>query len=215
MRWDSPPCDLNITPDSYIADINFYQNEAEVGNTAVISCYGGIHAPLNIEWALTELRSGRHSHERHPFRQRRIRTTAGTGPWNNGRQQPDIRTYWEATYQNINNCNSILKPEVLAVVENEKKRAQFEGEALFIRAYHYFSLVRLFGPTFLVTEEIGIAESLKKDRSSVQATYAQIIDDLKRSVTDLQDIHTALMIWDVPHGSQISWLKCILPTRTV
>ena len=35
-------CDLNITPDSYIADINFYQNEAEV-NTAVIGCYGGIH----------------------------------------------------------------------------------------------------------------------------------------------------------------------------
>ena len=77
---------------------------------------------------------------------------------------------------------------MLAVVENEKKRAQFEGEALFIRAYHYFNLVRLFGPTFLVTEEISIAESLKKDRSSVQATYAQIIDDLKRSVTDLQDI---------------------------
>ena len=101
---------------------------------------------------------------------------------------PNIRTYWEATYQNINNCNSILKPEALAVVENEKKRAQFEGEALFIRAYHYFNLVRLFGPTFLVTEEISIAESLKKDRSSVQATYAQIIDDLKRSVTDLQDI---------------------------
>ena len=27
-------CDLNITPDSYIADINFYQNEAEV-NTEI------------------------------------------------------------------------------------------------------------------------------------------------------------------------------------
>ena len=180
-------CDLNITPDSYIADINFYQNEAEV-NTAVIGCYGGIHAPLNIEWALTELRSDntrmngtRSSND--AFMQL-LALDLGTMDASN----PNIRTYWEATYQNINNCNSILKPEVLAVVENEKKRAQFEGEALFIRAYHYFNLVRLFGPTFLVTEEISIAESLKKDRSSVQATYAQIIDDLKRSVTDLQDI---------------------------
>ena len=180
-------CDLNISPDSYIADIKFYQNEAEV-NTAVIGCYGGIHAPLNIEWALTELRSDntrmngtRSSND--AFMQL-LALDLGTMDASN----PNIRTYWEATYQNINNCNSILKPEVLAVVENEKKRAQFEGEALFIRAYHYFNLVRLFGPTFLVTEEISIAESLKKDRSSVQATYAQIIDDLKRSVTDLQDI---------------------------
>ena len=77
---------------------------------------------------------------------------------------------------------------MLNVVEDEKKRAQFEGEALFIRAYHYFNLVRLFGPTFLVTEEISMEESLRKDRSSVQATYSQIIDDLKRSVTDLQDV---------------------------
>lgn len=157
-------------------------------NTAVIGCYGGIHAPLNIEWALTELRSDntrmngtRSSND--AFMQL-LALDLGTMDASN----PNIRTYWEATYQNINNCNSILKPEVLAVVENEKKRAQFEGEALFIRAYHYFNLVRLFGPTFLVTEEISIAESLKKDRSSVQATYAQIIDDLKRSVTDLQDI---------------------------
>ena len=206
-------CDLNITPDSYIADINFYQNEAEV-NTAVIGCYGGIHAPLNIEWALTELRSDntrmngtRSSND--AFMQL-LALDLGTMDASN----PNIRTYWEATYQNINNCNSILKPEVLAVVENEKKRAQFEGEALFIRAYHYFNLVRLFGPTFLVTEEISIAESLKKDRSSVQATYAQIIDDLKRSVTDLQDITYSSNVWDVPQYWQpnLYWLKCILPS---
>ena len=122
-------CDLNITPDSYIADINFYQNEAEV-NTAVIGCYGGMHAPLDIEWALTELRSDntrmngtRSSND--AFMQL-LALDLGTMDASN----PNIRTYWEATYQNINNCNSILKPEVLAVVENEKKRAQFEGEAL-------------------------------------------------------------------------------------
>lgn len=29
-------CDLNITPDSYIADINFYQNEAEVNTPSSV-----------------------------------------------------------------------------------------------------------------------------------------------------------------------------------
>ena len=49
-------CDLNITPDSYIPDGSFYKKEAEM-NTAVIGCYGGMQAPLNIEWTLTELRA--------------------------------------------------------------------------------------------------------------------------------------------------------------
>lgn len=180
-------CDLNIMPESYIADINFYKNEAEV-NTAVIGCYGGMHNPLNIEWALTELRSDntrmngtRSSND--AFMQL-LALDLGTMDASN----PNIRTYWEATYQNINNCNTLLNPEVMSVVEDEKKRAQFEGEALFIRAYHYFNLVRLFGPTFLVTEEVSMQESLRKDRSSVQAVYTQIINDLKLSVDDLQDI---------------------------
>ena len=100
----------------------------------------------------------------------------------------NIRTYWEATYSNINSCNNVLAPENLAVVANEKKRAQFEGEVRFIRAYHYFNLVRLFGPTFIVTEELSVAEAMKKDRSSVEATYKQIIDDLQRSVDNLEGI---------------------------
>ena len=76
-------CDLNITPDSYIADINFYQNEAEV-NTAVIGCYGGMHAPLDIEWALTELRS-----DNTRMNGTRSSNDAFMQPWNDGRQQPE------------------------------------------------------------------------------------------------------------------------------
>ncbi|MEO5181268.1 RagB/SusD family nutrient uptake outer membrane protein, partial [Bacteroides ovatus] len=51
-----------------------------------------------------------------------------------------------------------------------------------------FNLVRLFGPTFIVTEELSVAEAMKKDRSSVEATYKQIIDDLQRSVDNLEGI---------------------------
>lgn len=180
-------CDLNITPDSYIADINFYKNEAEV-NTAVIGCYGGIHKPLDIEWALTELRSDNTrmngTRSTNDAFMQLLALDLGTMDASN----PNIREYWEATYQNINNCNTILYQPTLAVVENEPKRLQFEGEALFIRAYHYFNLVRIFGPTFLVTEEISMGESLKKNRSSVDDTYTQIINDLQRSVDNLEEV---------------------------
>ena len=179
-------CDLNITPDSYIADINFYQNEAEV-NTAVIGCYGGMHAPLDIEWALTELRSDntrmngtRSSND--AFMQL-LALDLGTMDASN----PNIRTYWEATYQNINNCNSILKPEVLAVVENEKKRAQFEGEAL-LSVPIIISIWYALRP-YLSGDRRNQYCRITKERPQFGAGHlCAIIDDLKRSVTDLQDV---------------------------
>lgn len=118
-------------------------------NTAVIGCYGGMQAPLNIEWTLTELRADN----------TRMNSNSSTNDAFLQQQALDLGTMdaamqhtylLEATYSNINSCNNVLAPENLAVVANEKKRAQFEGEVRFIRAYHYFNLVRLFGPTFML-----------------------------------------------------------------
>ena len=41
-----------------------------------------------------------------------------------------------------------LATNTLPITEVERK--QVAGEALFIRAYHYFNLVRLYGGVFLV-----------------------------------------------------------------
>lgn len=194
-------CDLNITPDSYIPDGMYYKSEAEM-NTAVIGCYGGMQAPLNIEWTLTELRADNtrmnsNSSTNDAFLQQQA-LDLGIMDASNA----NIRTYWEATYQNINSCNSVLAPENLAVVTDEKKRAQFEGEALFIRAYHYFNLVRLFGPTFIITEEISVAEAMRKNRSSVEATYRQIISDLTTSVDNLEGV--AYSVSDLGRVTQVA-----------
>lgn len=180
-------CNLNIVPDSYIADEFFYENASQI-NTAVIGCYGGMHAPMEYEYILTELRSDN----------TRMRISSTTNEVNiqlaaldMSTMEPtnlNIRNYWEATYKNINNCNTVLAPENLAVVENEKQRNQYQGEALFIRAYHYFNLVRLFGPVFIVTESISVEESMKKERSPIDDVYKVIIDDLKLSVEKLEGV---------------------------
>ena len=180
-------CDLNISPESYIADEFFFKDEAQV-NVAVIGCYGGMQAPLEYEWALTELRSDN----------TRMNRSSTTNEVNLQLSVLDlsvmnstnlnIRNYWETTYQNINNCNTVLDPAKTAVVPNGKRRDQFEGEALFIRSYHYFNLVRLFGPVFLVTEDVSVAESMKMGRTPIDGVYKQIIDDLKLSVDKLKDV---------------------------
>lgn len=180
-------CDLNISPDSYIAEEFFFENASQV-NTAVVGCYGGMHEPLRYEWALTELRSDN----------TRMYSSSTTNETNlqlsvldlsvMGSTNLNINSYWEATYKNINNCNTVLTPANISVVEDTKLRNQYEGEALFVRSYHYFNLVRLFGPVFLVTENISVSESMKTDRSPVAKVYEQIVGDLKLAVEKLTDV---------------------------
>jgi len=57
----------------------------------------------------------------------------------------------------------------------EADRAQYEAELRFMRAYHYFTLVNLFGDMFKVTSVIGPLEAKKIVRSPVSEIYNDII----------------------------------------
>lgn len=181
-------CNLDIAPDSYIAEEFFFENEAQV-NSAVVGCYNGMQGPLYYEWIFTELRSDN----------TRMSSNATTNETNlqlmvvdqgvQNSSNANIRKYWEEAYRNINNCNMVLNPKNLAAVTNDAKRKQFIGEASFIRAYQYFNLVRLFGPVFIVNESISIQESLKKDRSRIEDVYSFIIEDLHIALNGLKDVN--------------------------
>ena len=58
-------------------------------------------------------------------------------------------------------------------------RKQFAGEALFIRAHHYFNLVRLYGGVFLIHTPVTPTEAKSINRSSVADIYKLIESDLK------------------------------------
>lgn len=154
---------------------DFYNNAEDI-NAAVLACYNGIHNTLKYEYYLTEIRSDN-------SRNYRQQQTGGTGleqvHLDIFRVDPSNTLnnyYWEAAYHNIANCNTVLK--YIDKVEVPELRLQYEAEARFIRAYHYFNLVRLYGPVFLVTERITHQEAKQYERSSIDDVYAQIVEDL-------------------------------------
>ena len=53
------------------------------------------------------------------------------------------------------------------------------AEAAFIRAYHYFNLVRLYGGVFLIHEPVGPFDAIAINRSSEAEIYKLIIADLQ------------------------------------
>ncbi len=154
-----------------------YNTTPEEIAVSIAGCYNGMQGALHAEWALTELRSDN----------ARIYARASSTLIFEYIHELDylavsttntfIDEYWTATYANIGRCNQVLAD--MDVVTDPVANAVFSGEAMFIRAYHYFNLVRLWGGVFLITEPITPQQARVMQRTDPEAVYAQIEGDLE------------------------------------
>lgn len=96
---------------------------------------------------------------------------------------------WEHCFNMINRSNNVLQKLGNAT---EANRPRYEGEACFLRAYAYFTLVRLFGPVPVTKEPIEEYSTLYSyGRSSVEEVYNLIKEDLKTAINNLPDSYSA------------------------
>ena len=99
-------------------------------------------------------------------------------------------SYWRNSYNTLLHINTIL-----ANIDNGETNAiilQAKAESLFLRAYIYFNLVRLYGMPYYQdpSQSLGVMLILTNDidpsyapaRSNVSAVYQQIIADLQASI---------------------------------
>lgn len=181
---------IELKPESNVTVENFYQNYEEV-RTALTGCYNGLQKPLETEWMMTELRSD-------ISKQGATGSTAvanielndlNTYLQNSGHSK--VYDYYYYTYKNIRSANYVLRSlgiqysngqitqgQPTAQLEEDKLK-RLAGEALFIRAYHYFNLVRLYGGVFILTDPKTPAELKQINRSPVADCYKLIAADLE------------------------------------
>ncbi len=99
-----------------------------------------------------------------------------------------VNSVWTCCFTAIAYSNNILA-RIDDIDMDETKRDQFEGEALFIRAYCYFYLVRLYGEVPIVDvafrspDEISSFDMTRQPASDV---YAMIEDDLENAASLLK-----------------------------
>lgn len=208
---------IDLYPESNLNTGTFYSNNDEV-RAGLTACYNGMQAPMNREWQFTELRSDNSV----------MGNTGSTSSFNRDLSDLDqfipattnnaIYQYWLDTYYNIRNCNIILQKlgvnydpnsGTISLANNNipisiENRKQYAGEALFIRAYHYFNLVRLYGGVFLVHTPISPIESKSMNRSTVADIYKFIISDLTTAADYMNNLKFS-QIPAVDKGRATSW----------
>ncbi len=102
-----------------------------------------------------------------------------------------IEGVWATAYNGIYRTNTFLGrvPAISGLNINQNiMRDQFIGEALFIRALHYFNLVRLFGDIPLITNELTNLNQLSIARTSKAEVYMQIEKDLLKAIDLLPEV---------------------------
>ncbi len=181
---------LDLAPSAAISSATYFTTDQEL-ETGVIAMYDAIQGVnststndnhgIQYEFYITEMRSDNtrtkaSEGEAAQFESFDIRSTNGI-----------VLDYYRSMYNVIFRANTVLENIDVA---SDANRAQFEGEARFVRAYAYFNLVRLYGAVPLVDRIIGPQEEdISFTRASEADIYSLITSDLEMAVSSLDNSH--------------------------
>ncbi len=113
-----------------------------------------------------------------------------------------MRNIWNNHYAGIAAANQLIDRIEGIPFANETLKAQYTGEAKFLRAYFYFNLVRFFGgvPVSL-TEVKEPAQAFALARSSEEAVYEAISQDLTDALANLPVTHNSTHLGRATQGA--------------
>jgi len=100
---------------------------------------------------------------------------------------------WPNLYANIQNINTILAniDEVPPTAGQESLPNRLKGEAYFLRAYEYATLLMLHGGVVLASEPFELGEDYSTlNRSTIAQTLEFILDDIQSAIDLLKDYPT-------------------------
>ncbi|MBO2543200.1 RagB/SusD family nutrient uptake outer membrane protein [Salegentibacter sp. BDJ18] len=99
---------------------------------------------------------------------------------------------WSSIYNAISKANLVIEraPQIQEGI-TENQREEYIGQALFLRAYHYYNLVKNWGGVPLILETIKSTDpsEVRIPRNSAEEVYAQIIADLNDAELLLPDTY--------------------------
>jgi len=198
---------IDLYPESNLNTGTYYSSYDEV-KAGINSVYSTLYRPLYREWQLTELRSD-NSLQGVPGSNNALnRDLSDLDMFVPATSHAAIYSYWQDAYFSIRDANILLQKlgvsydpgagtislDAINVPVSDADRKQFAGEALFIRAYQYFNLVRLFGGVFLLDKPVSALEAKTINRSPVADIYKLIEADLTTATSYLSTLKYSQLI---------------------
>ena len=189
---------LDIPPETLISGENFWRTEKDAVS-AVTGCYDILQPDSYFgfdRFVLGDVRSdncfaGGDNADNFAIDNFTIRPTNGV-----------ITRHFKQVYRGIARVNTAITRIGLmeASLFSDGRKEALLGEVHFLRALHYFDLVRLFGAVPLVLEETTVIdpEVNAVPRNPEEQIYNQIIEDLNTAILNLEEVYESAN--EVPVG---------------
>jgi hypothetical protein len=86
--------------------------------------------------------------------------------------------WWVRSYKGIANANLAIA-KIPGIAMDDAAKNKLLGQARFLRAFHYYNLVRIFGKVPLITTPVSLTSpDFFASQASVDSIYQAIVDDL-------------------------------------
>lgn len=183
---------LNLYPLTQLSEGNYYNTEAELKQTAddVYRQLGRLANAASVSDLFGELYSDNTEVQ---FTYGDVDGAADETISNFSIRASNSRilSAWNTTYNAIFICNNILmQAEQTELPIDQNLKNQWIGEALTVRSYAYFNLVRAFGDIPLILNRISPAQAYDYLRENQEVVYEQIIADLVKAKSYLPDTYS-------------------------
>lgn len=171
---------LDIVPQTTLSSATFFKNESDF-KQAVNATYAPLRSIYNDhDYILGEMHSDNTYYYRNILfgaTEQQENVADFSIPTANGvTTNTHVRDEYRLFYQIIARANEVLT-KIDAVNFDTASKANLKGQAMFLRAYAYFGLVRYFGKVPLHLIPVINRQEASLPLSSVDTVYAQIIKD--------------------------------------
>lgn len=180
---------LNDVPKTSLTTGNAYNTASDMEN-ALAGCYNTFYATDYYQWEyvmLSDVRSdnaypGGNNEETFFDYDRFILPPSNHHNYVN----------WGALYNGIARCNILLN-KVSTITDpalTDARKKQIIGEASFLRAFHYYQLVKMYGGVPLELQSNSADPGVtRKARATETEVYNQIVKDLEIALANLPDVY--------------------------
>jgi tetratricopeptide (TPR) repeat protein len=181
---------LTVVPETQLSSATFFKNQNDF-QQAVNAAYSPLRTITNDRsWLLAEMHSDNTYYARNVLFgavDNQEDLADFSVPVSNGTTaNVHVLNQWRQSYLIIARANQILA-QIDDVNFDEAAKANLKGQALFLRGYAYFELVRYFGSVPLHLVPVAVRAEAALDLSPEAAVYAQIETDLVAAIPLLLD----------------------------
>lgn len=175
-------CDLNEEPYGFYSEKNFYKT-AEDAEISLMYAYNALNF---IEYSRGILYIGELASEICDVKSGEAYGSQDINNWTTDATNETLTYYFKYCFIGINRANAVIE-NVAKSSFDETVKKKLLGEAYFLRAYHYFNLVRVYGLVPIQTSMVKtVSQTSPEMAKNLDDLYNMIITDLRTSESYLE-----------------------------